>query len=883
MIGKRVGNYVIDRPLGRGGMGSVFVARHPTLGREVAVKFLDEELSAHPELAQRFLEEAKITAQLRHPHIVEILDFGELEGRFYTMMEFLVGEALSSHLQKLGRLPESQAIEYLRQICAGVGAAHQMGIVHRDLKPENIFVMEQHPLCLKLLDFGIAKILSPSPLAGDVGQTRHGQLLGTPSHMAPEQALGHTDQITPRTDLYAIGVIGYRLLTGRQVFVHESPMVLLSMHVRDPIVPLRFYCPDLHPELARLIESCLSKSPDDRPSSAAALSQALVALSSPELTAPIPTGMTGPAATGLAEVRSPSPAALEPSLRALAPPAPSLALRQDTPRCLSPRAKSPLPAGPTAASAPGPSGSIGGLTSVEEGILNRLFSRMRQRGDFPGFLQHMGEVQKRADHSSAFSAEQLAASILKDYALTAKLLKVVNSAYSARFQGKVYSIRHAIVILGFERVRALALSLSLFQPSPSNARSEQSAERSSESAISALVSGELARELATLAQVSDADQAALAAMFQNLGRHLILVYLPEHYDQILALAERQLVTLEVASFRVLGISFQRIGAAIGEQWHLPERVLSSLSDHSANTQLPNSETERLGALARLSNDLCDCILLEDPERQKQAATAILARYRDLLVLLPEELGELTHNVNATFRMRYQSLLGRASDQSRLLRAITQRTQPETPGSRTGTTMQSISLDDLLPQPPTSASRPMLAEAHAASTEVKPLSLVKASKTPAAAPALGASTNLLGLLEALARALGVPRILGLRANASKSHLELVRGVGPEVEALRPILRFPIHPNRKNGDVFSSGYHSGVDARIRDAFSERAQAVVPQAYYELLGSPAFLLMVCAHRGHGPTLLVIDAERAESLPSPEAIAQQQALRQAIAVSVD
>jgi len=880
VIGKRVGNYLIDRPLGKGGMGSVFVARHPTLGREVAVKFLDEELSSHPELAQRFLEEAKITAQLRHPHIVEILDFGELEGRFYTMMELLRGEDLGSRLEKSGRISENQAIEYLRQICSGVGAAHQMGIVHRDLKPENIFVLEQQPLCIKLLDFGIAKVLSPSPLAGDISQTRHGQLLGTPSHMAPEQALGHTDKISPRTDLYAIGVIGYRLLTGRQVFVHDSPMVLLSMHVRDPIVPLLYHCPELNPELARLVETCLAKSPDERPSSAAALSDALAALTSaePTVSVSLPTSMTAAATAEPLHARTKDKGESTP--RTLAAPTPSLALRQDTPRCLMPPAKSPLPSGPSGSlAARGSSRSVAGLTQAEETILNRLFTRMKQRGDFPGFLQHMGEVQKRSDHSSAFSAEQLAASILKDFALTAKLLKVVNSAYAARFQGRVYSIRHAIVILGFERVRSLALSLSLFQLSPSNALSE----RSSESAISALVSGELARELATLARVSDADQAALAAMFQNLGRHLILSYLPEHYDQILALAERQLVTLEVASFRVLGISFQRIGAAIAEHWHLPDRVVMTLADRSAHAQVPNTDTERLGALARLCNELCDCVLLEDPERQKQVTVAILARYRDLLVLLPEELSELTSNVDATFRARYQSLLGKASDQSRLLRAIGPREKTEESRSRAGGTMQSLSLDELLPQPPTSASRPLLGEARPASAEVKPLSLVKSSSASSTSPTQTSGANLLGLLEALAQSLGVPRILGLRANTTKSHLELVRGVGPEVEALRPILRFPIQPNRPNGDVFSNGYHSGVDARIRDAFSERAQAIVPQAYYELLGSAAFVLMVCAHRGRGPTLLLIDAESADSLPSPEAIAQQQALRQAIGLATD
>ena len=142
MIGKRVGNYIVERSLAQGGMGTVFVARHPTLRRQVAIKFLGHDEDVPPEHSQRFLDEACITASLHHPNIVDIYDFGELEGRPYYVMELLEGRDLAVVIKNHGRFSIEQTREYLDQICSGLAAAHDVGIVHRDLKPSNIFVLD---------------------------------------------------------------------------------------------------------------------------------------------------------------------------------------------------------------------------------------------------------------------------------------------------------------------------------------------------------------------------------------------------------------------------------------------------------------------------------------------------------------------------------------------------------------------------------------------------------------------------------------------------------------------------------------------------------------------------------------------------------------------
>ncbi len=160
LIGKRVGNYVIDRPLARGGMAVVFVAKHPTIGREVAIKFLNPALRGDLDVAERFIQEAKVTATLSHPNVVEILDFGELDRRPYYMMELLQGRDLRQTLRASPKFPYATVVRYLEQVCDALEAAHKVGVVHRDLKPDNIFVLQQEPLKLKVMDFGVAKAIT---------------------------------------------------------------------------------------------------------------------------------------------------------------------------------------------------------------------------------------------------------------------------------------------------------------------------------------------------------------------------------------------------------------------------------------------------------------------------------------------------------------------------------------------------------------------------------------------------------------------------------------------------------------------------------------------------------------------------------------------------
>jgi eukaryotic-like serine/threonine-protein kinase len=276
VIGERYGNYQAIALLGEGGMGAVYLAEHPGIGRKVAIKVLRSELDHDPQLLTRFLNEARAANAIRHPNIIEVLDSGTTgKGASYLVMELLEGESLSSRIRRLSRLDERSAIEIAMQTAAGLGAAHAKGIIHRDLKPDNLFVIpeESDPSRerVKILDFGIAKLHVSS---GDSLKTRTGTLMGTPVYMSPEQCLG-TKEVDHRSDVYSLGIIVYEMLTGRTPFVSEGFGELLNMHLNEAPPPLRQFAPQVSPEVEFAVKRMLAKKPEQRYQSMAEVRTAL--------------------------------------------------------------------------------------------------------------------------------------------------------------------------------------------------------------------------------------------------------------------------------------------------------------------------------------------------------------------------------------------------------------------------------------------------------------------------------------------------------------------------------------------------------------------------------------------------------------------------------
>jgi serine/threonine protein kinase/HD-like signal output (HDOD) protein len=988
-VGKRIGNYVIDRHLGVGGMAVVFAARHPALGREVAVKFLKPSLMYDPEVAARFLYEAKVTATLKHPNIVEILDFGEFEHRPYYMMELLKGEDLGARLRPGQRMHYREVVEHLEQICEALDAAHKVGVVHRDLKPENIFIVSNNPLKLKVMDFGVAK----SSTEMRSGQTLHGQVLGTPTHMAPEQALGQIDRISPHTDLYGVGVIGYQMLTGRLPFVADSAMMLLSMHIRDPVPLIRNIAPEVPTRIAQLIECCLAKDPSHRPRSARvlatqlvtacrvadleelsrneaqrnevggsaqelqnkeeavveALAQRLATMTSkgqPVFVDPgvrvqekppssrrgrdgLSTMANGAApllidpADGYFSTIPPTlqreemanwrnnadkieqgPASEQRPVQRISLALPEEGAQQSADDVSSPNSqrgatlqssgnarvmarlaarraelqeqalaqgdvppvfgmvaseRSPIPVPRTALLSEVTDDATEEAVqfSASDGaVLERLLRRMQRRGDFPSFLNHMAEIVSKADANGQYSAAQLAEALRKDFGLTAKLLKVVNNAFMSRFKGRVYSVHQAVVILGFDSVRSVASGVLVYKvPGTVDVSGKHKIvegkynSRLAESAINALVSGEIARLIASSAKLRvDAELAMMTAIFRNIGQHLVMQYLPEEFEKIELMMERENVSLLLASERVLGLPLRKLGCGVLGRWQLPRTLCDAVASQTRPEQVLERETDRLGALARFATDLADLVSRGGQVTWGPSVQRLLERNRNLLSMDERQVGELLAVITKSFEDRFAALIGPYCTKSRFFnnaRELTKRVHldvdPAAPAVETP--------DD---QEPLEAFIEKLDEGLQSRRE--PDKLAERA------------------LKRVARALNVRRVFLLVTSADKRQLDVRAGVGEEVETIRPLLKLSL---MQVGNVFASAISSNKPIVVDDAFSPRNTKRVPQPYYEVIGSPCFVVVPCTAVGLPGAVLLLDVNVPEQLPNEEKLASIKSLR--------
>ncbi|HEV8367354.1 MAG TPA: serine/threonine-protein kinase [Pyrinomonadaceae bacterium] len=261
------GRFRIEREIGTGGMGTVYLATHLGLDRPVAVKIIRREFAGDRDVADRFLREARTMARLRHQHAAMIFDAGNLpDGRHFIVMEFVEGETLSQALAREGRFTATRAVQIATQVCDVLEEAHRLGIVHRDLKPSNI-MLSHRGVCV--LDFGVAKVLASSAESTAThASTGSGQLVGTPRYMSPEQCLGQ--RVGARSDLYSLGVLLYEMLAGRPPFVDPLQSALLVKQATQPAPPLPRLRQDIQRPLALAVHSLLAKRPEDRPRTAAA-------------------------------------------------------------------------------------------------------------------------------------------------------------------------------------------------------------------------------------------------------------------------------------------------------------------------------------------------------------------------------------------------------------------------------------------------------------------------------------------------------------------------------------------------------------------------------------------------------------------------------------
>ena len=274
VVGRLIGHYRIVAPLGKGGMGEVYLAHDTKLERSVALKVLPSEVASDQERMRRFTQEARAAAGLNHPHIAHVYEIGETEGTHFIAMEYIDGVTLKEKIHR-ENTPPGKLLKYLTQVAEGLAKAHAAGIVHRDLKPDNVMITRDD--YAKILDFGLAKLVEPQRAAGAQGRNtgemptailaQHstpGMIMGTAGYMSPEQALGRVREIDHRSDIFSFGCILFEAATGRKAFEGKDALDSVHKIVHAPTPQINDVNPSAPDELQRIVRRCLAKEPDKR-------------------------------------------------------------------------------------------------------------------------------------------------------------------------------------------------------------------------------------------------------------------------------------------------------------------------------------------------------------------------------------------------------------------------------------------------------------------------------------------------------------------------------------------------------------------------------------------------------------------------------------------
>ena len=273
---ERIGDrYKIEALIGVGGMGAVYRGRHETMGKTLAIKVLHEDAVANKKAVLRFDQEARAASTLAHPHLVSVYDYGVTDdGAPYLVMDYLDGISLGTIIRDEGRLEPTRALTIFIQIAEAIGHAHKKGVIHRDLKPSNVIITktDREEDFVKIVDFGIAKLMTATGGAEENSLTQTGEIFGSPLYMSPEQCTGQ--KLDQRSDIYSLGCLMYETLSGRPPLQGANPVQTIMMHVQDDAPPLTGTLPtnvELPPGLASVVMRCLLKSADERYQSADAL------------------------------------------------------------------------------------------------------------------------------------------------------------------------------------------------------------------------------------------------------------------------------------------------------------------------------------------------------------------------------------------------------------------------------------------------------------------------------------------------------------------------------------------------------------------------------------------------------------------------------------
>jgi putative nucleotidyltransferase with HDIG domain len=604
MIGSTLLNYRVTAELGAGGLGTVYAAEHVIIGRRAALKVLKPEIAHDHQMVQRFLVEARAVAAIRHPNIVDVTDYGQVEGRFVIVMELLEGETLARRLEREPCLPEQVVLPLLTQLASALGAAHEQGIVHRDLKPENIFLTSypDYPDFVKVLDFGVAKLLG----TGGALKTSPGLLIGTPAYMSPEQCLGD-ETLDQRSDVYALGVVAYRLLTGQLPF-EGNLMQQLQGHLTRVPRPPRELRGELSEPLVEVVMRCLSRAAADRFQSMHELRAALTGLGG---RSPL---TFSPEEAVAAPRRGPAPAAAPRPLTRKAEPAPAASPARAVTRV----------APPSLSEEQEHQQAIAVAARMRDIISRRLQSDSLHLPTLPEVAVRCLELAH--DPDVTFAA--LSQVIERDPFIATRVVRMSNSPLYGGL-ARITTIDGAVGRLGISTLVALLQELAAEQVFTSRDPTIRNAFRGIWEHC--LGVAHLSRDLAALVGHLSPNTAYLAGLFHDIGKPIVGALLLE--------AERgstRGVFVNAGVWRrVVDECHRDVGAIIAFRWYLPREVATAVAelewyDLKRGRGSPAN-------VVRLANALCQREGLDVKAGNARDLERVVLQGMQVLRLSPEQL------------------------------------------------------------------------------------------------------------------------------------------------------------------------------------------------------------------------------------------------------
>ncbi len=777
-----IGRFEIRRLLGEGAQSAVFLAWDPHLQREVAIKTLHFS-DAVPGQGAALLQEARAVAGLRHPAIVPVFEAGEQQGDPYLVFEYVEGPTLAQLMAQHGAMPAARAVEIVCAVLGAIDEAHRHGIVHRDLKPSNILIGGTGEA--RVMDFGIATRVAEAP------QQQGAALVGTPSYMAPEYI--ESRQYTFRSDLFAVGLILYEMVSGERAVVGASPPITMQ-NIADGKFCLSLASTGrIDEKLRAVIARATARDPALRHDSAAQMLQSLQACVAPE---------TEPVA--------------------------------------------------------------GAAAGNGKGVLEFLLRRMQRKGDFPALSESIRSIN-RLTASDRDSINTLSNSIVKDFALTNRILRMVNSAhYRQAGGGSISTVSRAIVVLGFNTIRDIAISLILVE----HVQNQANAALLKEEFLHASFSGVMAREIAGKLAVRDTEEVYICSMMRNLGRFLAQYYLPEEADEVRRVIAAARLSEEAASIRVLGMSYQELGIGVARAWGFPEAMVNGLR-HLGEGPLRASKSreDTLRAIAGFANEACAALETSEGHELEQHLDRLRKRYGAAIALS-----------EAQFRGAMQRALAETADFCAVARLNIKQTQfgkllqretagdgrtATAPAATPGASDTTLGAATLL-EPGTLAGAP--AEAAPGGEPAAAPAAERQAEAVLAAGIQDISNSLLEefslndmlriILETMYRAMGFEHVLLCIRDARTNRMVARFGFGPRIADTIKRFQFDM---ADTGNIFSVSLARGADMLISDASDPKIAERLPRWHRDDLGAKTFAVFPLVLRSQAVAMIYADAPKA------------------------